>query len=82
MEMFNIVLGIGMFTAVVVALVLVILAAKSQLVASGPVKIVINEQKTVEVPAGGKLLGALADAGVLSVVHAAAVEPAPSARSR
>ncbi|MAI74387.1 MAG: NADH:ubiquinone reductase (Na(+)-transporting) subunit F [Rhodopirellula sp.] len=64
MEIFNIVLGIGMFTAVVVALVLVILAAKSQLVASGPVKIVINEQKTVEVPAGGKLLGALADAGV------------------
>ena len=64
MEIFNIVLGIVMFTAVVVALVLVILAAKSQLVASGPVKIVINEQKTVEVPAGGKLLGALADAGV------------------
>ncbi len=64
MEIFNIFLGIGMFTAVVVALVLVILAAKSQLVASGPVKIVINEQKTVEVPAGGKLLGALADAGV------------------
>ncbi len=64
MEMFNILLGIGMFTAVVVALVLVILAAKSQLVASGPVKIVINEQKTVEVPAGGKLLSALADAGV------------------
>ncbi|MAI34017.1 MAG: NADH:ubiquinone reductase (Na(+)-transporting) subunit F [Rubripirellula sp.] len=62
--MFNILLGIGMFTAVVVALVLVILAAKSQLVASGPVKIVINEQKTVEVPAGGKLLSALADAGV------------------
>ncbi|MDC0288814.1 2Fe-2S iron-sulfur cluster-binding protein, partial [Rubripirellula sp.] len=64
MEIFNIVLGIVMFTAVVVALVLVILAAKSQLVASGPVKIVINEQKTVEVPAGGKLLSALADAGV------------------
>ena len=64
MEIFNIVLGIGMFTTVVVALVLVILAAKSQLVASGPVKIVINEQKTVEVPVGGKLLGALADAGV------------------
>jgi len=64
MEFFDIVLGVGMFTAVVVALVLVILAAKSQLVASGPVKIVINEQKTVEVPAGGKLLGALADAGV------------------
>lgn len=64
MDYFSIVLGVGMFTLVVVALVLVILAAKSQLVASGPVKIVINEQKTVEVAAGGKLLGALADAGV------------------
>ncbi|MEM9825683.1 MAG: NADH:ubiquinone reductase (Na(+)-transporting) subunit F [Planctomycetota bacterium] len=57
-------LGITMFTIVVVALVGLILAAKRQLVASGPVKILINDQKTVEVPAGGKLLGALADAGV------------------
>lgn len=57
-------LGILMFTVVVIALVLLILAAKKQLVASGPVKILINNQKTIEVPAGGKLLGALADAGV------------------
>ncbi len=60
----TVVLGIVMFTLVVVALVGVILAAKAQLVASGPVKIMINEQKEIEVPAGGKLLGALADAGV------------------
>ncbi len=57
-------LGVAMFTGVVLALVLVILAAKSRLVASGPVKIMINHQKEIEVPAGGKLLGALADAGV------------------
>ena len=57
-------LGVAMFTIVVIALVLLILAAKSQLVASGPVKIMINQQKEIEVPAGGKLLGALADAGV------------------
>jgi Na+-transporting NADH:ubiquinone oxidoreductase subunit F len=57
-------LSVVMFTGVVIALVLVILAAKSRLVASGPVKILINQQKTIEVPAGGKLLGALADAGV------------------
>lgn len=56
--------GVTMFTLVVVALVLLILVAKSQLVASGPVKIMINEQKEIEVPAGGKLLGALADAGI------------------
>ncbi|GAA5506754.1 NADH:ubiquinone reductase (Na(+)-transporting) subunit F [Novipirellula caenicola] len=60
----TVLLGVAMFTVVVIALVLVILAAKSVLVASGPVKITINHQKEIEVPAGGKLLGALADAGV------------------
>ena len=60
----TVILGIAMFTLVVVALVVLILGAKAQLVASGPVKIMINEQKEIEVPAGGKLLGALADAGV------------------
>ncbi len=59
-----VVLGVVMFTVVVLALVMLILGAKSQLVASGPVKILINDQKEIEVPAGGKLLGALADAGV------------------
>ena len=60
----TIILGIVMFTLVILALVAVILWAKKLLVASGPVKITINNQKEVEVPAGGKLLGALADAGV------------------
>jgi len=60
----TVIFGVVMFTLVVLALVLVILAAKSQLVASGPVKILINDQKEIEVPAGGKLLGALADAGI------------------
>lgn len=57
-------LGVTMFTVVVLALVGVILAAKARLVASGNVAITINEQKTIEVPAGGKLLGALADQGI------------------
>jgi Na+-transporting NADH:ubiquinone oxidoreductase subunit F len=60
----EVLLGVAMFTGVVIALVLMILAAKKRLVASGPVKILINDQKTIEVPAGGKLLGALADAGI------------------
>lgn len=64
MEPLIVIFGVVMFTLVIVALVLLILAAKKQLVASGPVKIVINEQKEIEVPAGGKLLGALADAGI------------------
>ena len=41
-----------------------ILIAKSQLVASGLVKVLINDQKLIEVPAGGKLLSALADNNV------------------
>ena len=62
--MLEVFLGVAMFTVIVLALVGVILAAKSRLVASGNVSIEINEQKTIEVPAGGKLLGALSDAGI------------------
>ena len=62
----TIVLGVGMFTVVVMALVLIILFARSKLVSSGNVIIEINgdPEKAVEVPAGGKLLNALADKGV------------------
>ena len=60
----TIILGVSMFTAVVLALVAVILVAKSKLVASGDVNIVVNDQKTLTVPAGGKLLGCLSDAGI------------------
>jgi len=63
--MLEVFIGVVMFTLVVLALVLLILAAKARLVASGNVSIVINDQKTLKVPAGGKLLGALSDAGVL-----------------
>lgn len=58
-----ILLGSFMFTFIVLALVLLILLAKSKLVASGNVNIVINENvdKGVIVPVGGKLIGALAD---------------------
>ncbi len=58
--MFTILTGVFFFTAIVVALVVIILLAKSQLVTSGDVKIIINGQKTISVPAGGKLLSALA----------------------
>ncbi len=60
----TILFGVLMFTVVIIALVAFILAAKSQLVASGPVKILVNGQKEIQVPAGGKLLSALADAGI------------------
>lgn len=62
----EIILGVGMFTAIVIALVLVILFAKSKLVADGDVTISINgdPEKAVTTSAGGKLLGALADKGI------------------
>ena len=60
--MIEIVLGVVLFTAIVLALVGVILLARSRLVAQGSVAIVVNEQRTVNAPVGGKLLGALADA--------------------
>jgi len=62
----EIILGVSMFTAIVLALVLVILFAKSKLVSSGDVTISINgdPEKAVTTAAGGKLLGALAEQGI------------------
>jgi Na+-transporting NADH:ubiquinone oxidoreductase subunit F len=66
MENLDIFLGVGMFTLVVLALVVIILAAKSKLVASGDITISINgdPDKAIKTKAGGKLLGALADKGI------------------
>ncbi|MBN3560614.1 NADH:ubiquinone reductase (Na(+)-transporting) subunit F [Aliamphritea spongicola] len=62
----EIILGVVMFTAVVLALVAVILAARAKLVNSGNVTIEINgdPEKTIQVPAGDKLLQTLAGQGV------------------
>ncbi len=61
--MTEIVLGVAMFTGVILALVALLLGAKRKLVASGDVSIVINddESKALRVPVGGSLLTALAD---------------------
>ncbi len=56
-----ILLGVSVFTAVVTALVGIILFAKAKLVPSGSVNILINGEKTVEVAPGGKLLNVLGD---------------------
>ncbi len=62
--MTEIILGVTLFTAIVLALVGIILAARSRLVSSGHVSIVVNGERTIDVPVGGKLLGTLADAGL------------------
>ena len=59
-------LGVAMFTIIVLALVVVILSAKAKLVSTGDITISINDDadKSIKTQAGGKLLGALANAGV------------------
>ncbi|MEO0956955.1 MAG: 2Fe-2S iron-sulfur cluster-binding protein, partial [Pseudomonadota bacterium] len=54
-------LGIILFTIIVLALVTIILSARSRLVSTGNVNITINGEKTISVPAGGKLLQTLAE---------------------
>ena len=63
MEIF---LGVAMFTIIVLALVVIILSAKAKLVSTGDITISINDdaEKSINTQAGGKLLGALANAGV------------------
>ncbi len=62
----NVILGVVMFTSLVLLLVMVILFARSRLVSTGDVTILINddESKAIQVPAGGKLLQTLASKGV------------------
>lgn len=62
----EIILGVVMFTLILLALVLVILFAKSKLVSSGDITIEINGDPnlTIKTQAGGKLLGALAGNGI------------------
>lgn len=62
--------GVLIFTFVVIALVATIQGAKKLLVPEGDVKIVVNGQKEISVPRGGKLMGALADPGGIFVSSA------------
>ena len=62
----TVLLGVVMFTVTVLFLVAVILFARSRLVSSGDVTILINDDpsKAIQVPAGGKLLNTLAEKGI------------------
>ena len=62
--------GVLIFSFVVIALVATIQGAKKLLVPEGNVKIVVNGQKEISVPRGGKLMGALADPGGIFVSSA------------
>lgn len=62
----EIILGVVMFTVIVLALVAVILAARSKLVSTGDVQIEINDDPahTLKTPAGDKLLQTLSSNGI------------------
>ncbi len=61
MEYTTIFLGVGGFSVVVLALVFILLAAKSKLVSSGNVRVVINgkEADAMSIPAGSTVLNSL-----------------------
>lgn len=57
--MIEIILGVALFTAIIVALAMLILFARSRLVASGNIRIMVNNEKELSAPAGDKLLNLL-----------------------
>ncbi len=60
----EIIVAVVSFTAVILALVGLIMVARKMLVSSGNVKILVNHQKEISCAAGGKLMGALANEGI------------------
>jgi Na+-transporting NADH:ubiquinone oxidoreductase subunit F len=62
----EIILGVSMFTVIIMMLVFIILFARKQLVSTGDVTIEINgdPEKSITTSAGGKLLATLADSGI------------------
>ena len=61
---FEVGLGVVLFTLIVLVLVFVILVARSKLVSEGSIALTINDDKNLDIPVGGKLMNALADAGI------------------
>ena len=62
----EIILGVAMFTLIVVALTVLILFAKSKLVNTGDIHVEVNHdpEKSFDAPAGDKLLNMLSNQGI------------------
>ena len=56
--------SIGVFLAIILLLVIILLVAKTFLTASGNVKVTINGEKEIEVESGATLLNTLAVNGI------------------
>lgn len=62
--MVEVFLAVGVFTVIVMSLSVLILLARARLVETGPVRLLVNDDRDFEVPAGVKLLNALGSVGV------------------
>lgn len=62
--MSTVIYAVGTFLILVITLVITILAARKKLVNTGDVTVNVNSEKDLQMPAGGKLLGSLADEGL------------------
>ena len=56
--------SIAVFLGIILVMVIVLLVAKRYLSPSGPVKVTLNNEKTMEVASGGTLLGTMAAEGI------------------
>lgn len=63
--MLEIIYSVLLFTAILLVLALLILWVRARLVPQGDVRIRVNGERDLEAPVGGRLLGTLADAGIL-----------------
>jgi Na+-transporting NADH:ubiquinone oxidoreductase subunit F len=62
--MAQIVLAVAVFTGIIVSLSALVLLARSKLVESGVVEMIVNDDRDFQVPAGVKLLTALSNVGL------------------
>jgi Na+-transporting NADH:ubiquinone oxidoreductase subunit F len=60
----EIIYSVIVFTAILLLLVMLVLWARARLVPTGDVTIRVNEKLDLQAPAGGRLLGTLADQGI------------------
>ncbi len=60
----EVLLGVSLFTAIVLLLVFVILVARSKLVAVGDVTVTVNDEMQLAIPVGSKLMQGLAEANL------------------
>lgn len=61
----EIILGVALFTGIVLALAAMVLTARSYLMPSGNITLTVNDDQSLNVPLGSKLLDALADNNML-----------------